>query len=135
MQLIARVAGELAGIPLPAEYHRIDYGENTADQPESSHQLRTKSELLSVSVTRSPEKLCRSFCHTTYFTPQSYIHMVRVMSALANGHKLGLFYYSEPQELLRSLELPYIACHGRQLLVLIFEKISTDFLVFFPQLQ
>ena len=77
-------------------------GDNTRDQPENSRQSRTKSGVLKRVDYKNPRRpgeamlLSHNVFHAKRI-PQSHTHMIRVLSALANGDNLGLSHYSEPQ--------------------------------------
>ena len=86
---------------LPESPNKLQ-GDNTTDQPGSSRQSRTKSGILKrvdyKNLRRPGEAMLVS--HNVFHAkriPQSHTHMVRVLSALANGDNLGLSHYSEPQ--------------------------------------
>lgn len=77
-------------------------GDNTTDQPGSLRQSRIKSGVFKPvdykNLRRSGEAMLVS--HHVFHAkriPQSHTHMVRLLSALANGNNLGLSHYSEPQ--------------------------------------
>ena len=77
-------------------------GDNTTDQSGSSRQSRTKSGILKRVDYKNPKRPGEAtlVSHNVFHAkriPQSHTHMVRVLSALANGDNLGLSHYSEPQ--------------------------------------
>ena len=77
-------------------------GNNTTDQPGSSCQSRTKSGVLKRVDYQNPRRPGKAMLvsHNVFHAkriPQSHTHMVRVLSALANGDNLGLSHYSKAQ--------------------------------------
>ena len=78
-------------------------GDNTADQPRSSCQSRTKPGVIKRVDYKNPKKPGKAMSvflsHNVFHAkriPQSHTHMVQIMSALSNEDNLGLCYYSEP---------------------------------------
>lgn len=87
---------------------------STTDQPESSRQSRLKSEVIKRVDYKNPRRpgeamsilQSQNVFHAKRI-PQTHTHMVRVLSALANGDNLGLSHYSKPQNYREARNSPH----------------------------
>ena len=88
--------------------------DNAIDQPRSSRQSRTKSGVIKrldyKNFKRAGEAMSVLQSHDVFYAkriPQSHTHMIRVLSALANGDNLGLSHYSKTQNYREARNSPH----------------------------